>query len=169
VEPVNLSDLVREMSHVLQASIPKNTHLQLDIEPNLPPVEADAEQLQRVVMNLVINGAEAIADGESGTVSVRTGVQQVDHDYVRQHFAAGELRPGCHAFLEVHDTGAGMDEATKARVFDPFFTTKFTGRGLGLAAVRGIVHLHKGGLQVYSAPGRGSIFKVLFPTAGESC
>jgi CheY-like chemotaxis protein len=112
-------------------------------------------------MNLVINGAEAIGD-QRGTVLVTTGAQEIDQRYAQSLFAS-EVRTGRYVFIEVHDTGVGMDEATKAKIFDPFFTTKFTGRGLGLAAVLGIVRSHGGAIKVYSSPGRGSTFKVFFP------
>lgn len=114
-------------------------------------------------MNLVINGAEAIEQGQNGTVLVTTSVQEVDLHYIEQTFGHNQITPGKHVSLEVHDTGSGMDEATIEKIFDPFFTTKFTGRGLGLAAVLGIVRGHKGALKVYSTLGKGTTFKVLFP------
>ena len=114
-------------------------------------------------MNLVINGAEAIGD-HVGLVVCSTGAQRVDEAYLRTlGIEAAGLAPGAYVTLEVHDSGCGMDEATLSRNFDPFFTTKFTGRGLGLAAVLGIVRGHRGALKVYSSPGKGSTFKLLFP------
>jgi CheY-like chemotaxis protein len=113
------------------------------------------------VMNLVLNAAEAIGE-ERGTVLVTTGVQDVDAGYASGLLAPGELPIGRYVFVEVHDSGSGMDEATKAKIFDPFFTTKFTGRGLGLAAVLGIVKAHRGAIKVYSSPGKGTTFKVYF-------
>src|ERR1035441_1146615 len=100
-----------------------------------------------------------------GLISIRTCVLDMDETYVRLHSEAAELRPGKYVCLEVRDTGCGMDEETKAKIFDPFFTTKFTGRGLGLAAVAGIVRGHKGAITVTSAPGKGSCFTVLFRAA----
>jgi two-component system cell cycle sensor histidine kinase/response regulator CckA len=114
-------------------------------------------------MNLVINGAEAIGTDKQGTVLVHTAVQDVDSTYIARTFTPGEIEPGRYIFLEVQDTGCGMDQSTVARIFDPFFTTKFTGRGLGLAAVLGIVRGHRGALRVYSTPEQGTTFKVLFP------
>jgi CheY-like chemotaxis protein len=114
-------------------------------------------------MNLVINGAEAIPAGQNGTVLVSTGVQDVNAEYLKSTFAESELKEGHYVTLEVQDTGMGMDEQTMSHIFDPFFTTKFTGRGLGLAAVIRIVRGHKGALRIYSVPGHGSTFKVLFP------
>jgi CheY-like chemotaxis protein len=96
-------------------------------------------------------------------VLVTTGVQNADELYLQQFFEGSGLPGGTYVTLDVHDTGSGMDEATLARIFDPFFTTKFTGRGLGLAAVQGIVRGHKGALRVYTRPGKGTTFKVLFP------
>jgi CheY-like chemotaxis protein len=116
-------------------------------------------------MNLVINGAESLGD-EAGAVSVTTGVQDVDELYAQQVFAA-QLPNGRYVFLEVHDSGSGMDADTQNKIFDPFFTTKFTGRGLGLAAVLGIVRGHRGAIKVYSSPGRGSTFKVFFPASEQ--
>jgi CheY-like chemotaxis protein len=118
-------------------------------------------------MNLAINAAEAIGAVE-GLITVRTGVQDVDERYMQLHLETGELRPGKYVSLEVRDTGSGMDQATKAKVFDPFFSTKFTGRGLGLAAVAGILRGHKGAITVSSAPGQGSCFTALFPAAERS-
>jgi PAS domain S-box-containing protein len=166
---VNLAEPVREISTLLQASIPKKIDFRLEVPDRLPTVEADPVQIQQIIMNLVINGAEAIGPDIPGTVRVTAGVQDLDEGLLRANFAPGELPPGRYVCVQVHDTGCGMDEATKARIFDPFFTTKFTGRGLGLSAVLGIVRGHKGALKVYSAPGRGSTFKVFLPVvAGES-
>jgi PAS domain S-box-containing protein len=166
IEPVNISGLIREIGELIQASIPKNVQLRLDLAPDLPYIEADASQLQQLIMNLVINGAEAIGEDKSGAVLVTTGVQDVDEAYLRSTIGF-DIEPGRYVTLEVHDTGAGMDRAIISRIFDPFFTTKFTGRGLGLAAVQGIVRGHKGTLKVYSQPGTGSTFKVLLPVTAK--
>lgn len=158
---VDLSALVREISGLVQTSIPKTVQVRLQLAEDLPGIEADAGQLQQIVMNLVINGAEAIGP-EGGTVLVRTGEQTVDEQYIETIAAhADNLRPGQYVMLEVHDTGSGMSSETLAKIFDPFFTTKFTGRGLGLSAVQGIVRAHRGALKVYSQPGQGTTFKVL--------
>ena len=162
IEPLNLSDVVREISGLIQYSVPRTVELRLQLDQNLPSIDGDAAQIQQLVMNLVINGAEAIGDN-LGTVVVTTSLKEVDQTYLRQSFGSSEISPGEYVLLDVNDTGCGMDEATVARIFDPFFTTKFSGRGLGLAAVLGIVRGHKGALRVYSAPGKGSSFKVLFP------
>jgi CheY-like chemotaxis protein len=116
-------------------------------------------------MNVVINGAEAIGEGNLGSVEIKTGLRNLAARDIRDNFAAEALAPGSYVWLEIKDTGSGMDEATKARIFDPFFTTKFTGRGLGLAAVSGIVKANRGAIRVYSTPGRGTSFYILFPAA----
>jgi len=165
---VNLSDLVREISGLVQTSVPKAVQLRLQLTDRLPGIDADPGQMQQIVMNLVINGAEAIGPG-GGAVLVTTAVQQVDAQYIDTMSSAGDLlRPGEYVSLEVHDTGSGMTEEILARIFDPFFTTKFAGRGLGLSAVLGIVRAHKGDLKVYSKPGQGTTFKALFPASVSS-
>jgi PAS domain S-box-containing protein len=160
IEPINLSELIREIGRLIQTSVSKNVQLLLELRDDLPLVLADVSQLQQLIMNLVINGAEAIGPDANGTVLVTTGVQEVDR---ASPGVAGGLNPGTYVTLEVRDTGCGMDEATIARIFDPFFTTKFTGRGLGLSAVQGILRGHKGAIDVVSSPGRGTTFKVLLP------
>ncbi len=164
VEPLDLSDLVPEMSALVQPSIPKKIAVHFELVPDLPPVEADRGQMQQVFMNLVINAAEAIGS-HAGLISVKTGLQTVDGAFIRIHPEAADLHPGRYVALEVRDTGSGMDKATQAKIFDPFFSTKFQGRGLGLAAVSGIVRGHKGVIIVASTPGKGTCFTVLFPAA----
>ncbi len=167
VEALDLSALIPEMTGLVGPSISKKIALHLDLAEALPPIQADRGQIQQVFMNLVLNAAEAIG-GHDGLISVRTGVQNVDDRYVRRHPEAAEMQAGTYVYLEVRDTGCGMDEATRARIFDPFFSTKFTGRGLGLAAVAGILRGHKGAITVTSAPGKGSCFTVLFPAAAHA-
>jgi CheY-like chemotaxis protein len=162
VEPLDMSAMVVDMARLVQPLIPSRVDLRLDLADRLPAVEADAGQMQQVVMNLVINAAEAIGDRQ-GSVWVRTGVRDVDSRYIQLALQNSDIEPGPCVFLEVRDTGCGMDEATLTRIFDPFFTTKFTGRGLGLAAVAGIVRGHKGAIRVASQPDQGSTFLVLFP------
>jgi PAS domain S-box-containing protein len=163
IEPINLSDLIREISRLIQTSISKNVQLRLELREDLPLVMADVSQMQQLIMNLVINAAEAIGPDANGTVLVTTGVEQIE----RTRPTAEGLAPGPYIALQVHDTGAGMDAATVARIFDPFFTTKFTGRGLGLSAVQGILRGHKGSISVDSSPGKGTKFKVLLPQTEE--
>jgi PAS domain S-box-containing protein len=166
-EPVDLSRLVGEISALITTSIPKDVHVSFHLTQHLPKVTADPGQLQQIVMNLVINAAEAIDPAVPGTVVVTTAVTTLDVEYINYHFPTDNLTIGRYVVLEVHDNGIGMSEETKAKIFDPFFTTKFLGRGLGLAAVLGIVRGHRGALRVYTNPGKGTTFKVLFPADTE--
>jgi two-component system cell cycle sensor histidine kinase/response regulator CckA len=164
IESVNLSDVVREMTDLLRASIPKKVELRLELPRSLAGVQADRGQLQQIVMNLVTNAAEAVGTNRVGTVTARTRVQRVsEDDRVWDEVSGRPLAPGGYVCLEVQDTGCGMDEQTRARIFDPFFTTKFMGRGLGLAAVAGIVQAHEGAIEIETAPGLGATFRVFLP------
>jgi PAS domain S-box-containing protein len=164
VEPLNLSALIPEMSGLVRPSIPRKIAVSFDLDPDLPAIEADRGQVQQVFMNLALNAAEAIGSRD-GLISISTGVEDVDERYRLLHPGTEVLVPGQYIRLEVRDTGCGMDEATQAKIFDPFFSTKFVGRGLGLAAVAGILRGHKGAITVSSAPGKGSCFTVLFPAS----
>ncbi len=168
LEQINLSQKVREIIPLIKAAIPATVELRLNLQEPLPFVEADAAQMQQLIMNVIINGAEAVPEGTPGTLTITTRDQEVEAAYLRSHRGTGtsELTPGPHVLFEVRDTGTGMDEATIARIFDPFFTTKFTGRGLGLAAVLGIVRGHRGSIEVSSTLGQGTVFRFLFPAAG---
>jgi signal transduction histidine kinase len=163
VERIDLAQLVREIDPLIRTSIPKTVAIQLDLAPDLPAIEADRGQIQQVVMNLIINGAEAIGEGSPGSVSIRTEARDLDAEAVQREFPHDPITPGPYVAIEVRDTGSGMDEATKIRIFDPFFTTKFQGRGLGLAAVAGIMRTQRGAIRVDSSPGRGTSFQVVFP------
>ncbi len=167
VRPLNLSRLVSEVSKLVRSSIPSSVELKFDLADDLPSVEADSGQIQQLVMNLIINAAESIGEGGHGEVRVSTRLKRLDANYLRQHCRGDELPADSYIVLEVSDTGCGMDESTQAKIFDPFFTTKFTGRGLGLASVQGIVRGHGGAIFVRSAVGRGTTFTVLFPFVGE--
>jgi signal transduction histidine kinase/ActR/RegA family two-component response regulator len=162
VRRVDLSAEVCELGNLLARTIAKDVSLRIEAPEGLPPVRVDVAQLQQVLMNLVINAAEATGDAK-GTVVVTTGSVDITPERDLQLYGNDVLEPGRYVFLEVQDSGIGMDEATLAKIFDPFFSTKFPGRGLGLAAVLGIVHAHRGGLQVLSAPGKGTTFKMLLP------
>jgi len=164
IQPLHCSQQVREITALIAASIPKNVQVRLALADDLPLIEADAGQFQQLVMNLVINGAEAVGSAP-GVVTISSSAEQIEDRDIAGMTFGGELRPGRYVSLEVRDSGCGMDADTQARIFDPFFTTKFTGRGLGLAAVLGIVRGHQGGVNVRSAPGRGTVFQVLFPLA----
>ncbi|HEX3419671.1 MAG TPA: ATP-binding protein, partial [Candidatus Udaeobacter sp.] len=167
LESLDVSALVRDIIELVRPSIPKKVVLNLELHRDLPSIEADRGQVQQILMNLAMNAAEAIGNHD-GLITVRTGTQVVDGAYIRQHPQAANMQPGEYVLLEVRDDGCGMDTAVRAKVFDPFFSTKFTGRGLGLAAVAGIVHGHKGAIVVTSAPGKGSTFAVLLPAAAHT-
>jgi len=157
-------EVVRDTAELIQLSIGKNAVLKFALATDLPTVTADATQLRQIVMNLVINASDAIGE-RSGVIAISTGVLHADRAYLTETHLSPGIPEGRYVFLEVSDNGAGMSAETKAKIFDPFFTTKFTGRGLGLAAVLGIVRGHRGAMKVYSEPGRGSTFKLLLPCA----
>lgn len=144
IGPVDLSALVEEMISLAQVSLPPAARVELSLDPDLVPIQADATQLRQVVMNLILNAGEALVDGQ-GEIRIRT--MQCDG----------------HVCLSVEDSGCGMTPQTQARIFEPFFTTKFTGRGLGLPAVLGIVRRHVGRLEIDSSAGRGTTFRVYLP------
>jgi PAS domain S-box-containing protein len=164
VEAIDLSRETAELRQLLAAALPRQVDIRLELARGLPAVEGDVSQIRQVVMNLITNAAEAI-DG-AGVVEVRTRLVEADAALLAHYRFAEGLAPGPYVALTVVDDGCGMDDATLARIFDPFFTTKFTGRGLGLAAVLGIVRGHGGALRVVSRPAQGSAFEVLFP-AGD--
>jgi PAS domain S-box-containing protein len=162
VQHLNLNQLVEDTTHLLNISINKNCVLHFNLAQTLPAIAVDATQIRQIIMNLVINASEAVGT-RSGVIAISTGVARVDQDYIATLLHPGGITPGDYVFLEVSDNGGGMNPSTLAKIFDPFFTTKFTGRGLGLAAVLGIIRGHKGALKVYSELGRGTTFKILLP------
>ncbi len=162
IENIDLSDLVENTAELIRVSIRKNVALTFNLARSLPQMEADATQIRQVVMNLIINAADAIGDNQ-GIIKVSTGAMEGDRALLNDADIGKELPEGTYVYMEVSDNGCGMDDETMAKIFDPFFTTKFTGRGLGLSAVLGIVRGHKGALKVYSKVGEGTTFKVLFP------
>jgi|GEM_PF-1029898 len=164
---LDLNHLIREMGSMLEVSIAKKVELKLYLAPQLPAVVADPTQIRQIVMNLAINASEAIGDA-IGVISIATGCRECDRGYLAETWLNDDLPAGRYVFLEVADTGCGMEPSTVERIFEPFFTTKFTGRGLGMAAILGIVRGHKGAIKVYSEPGKGSSFKVYLPASGQA-
>jgi len=162
---VDMNRLVHEMTELLSVSLSKKALIRYDLAPVLPEIMADPTQMQQVVMNLVTNASEAIPEGVNGAITLRTGELMVEKAYITVTSLPVGLNPGRYVTLEVSDTGCGMTPEVIARIFDPFFTTKFTGRGLGLSALLGIVRSHGGGLKVYSEPGKGTSMKVFLPAA----
>ncbi|MDJ0851416.1 MAG: PAS domain S-box protein [Myxococcota bacterium] len=161
-----LSRVVEDTSDLLEASVKKNGLLELELGPELPPIEGDETQLRQVVVNLVANAADAMGDA-GGKVTVRTGLVEMDREQLNRSIGTLDPVPGEYVFLEVEDTGPGMDADTRERIFDPFFTTRSSGRGLGLAAVLGIVQGHRGVITLDTEPGHGATFRVLFPMAAS--
>ncbi|HIJ64347.1 MAG TPA: response regulator [Candidatus Hydrogenedentes bacterium] len=164
VQTLDLSKLVEEMAHLLDASISKKVTLHYNLEAQLPAVNVDPTQIRQVVMNLITNASEAVGNVE-GVIAVRTGTCRIDGPDAPSAFCGGEPESGNCVYLEVSDTGCGIDPATRRRIFEPFYTTKFQGRGLGLAAVLGIVRAHRGAIELESEEGRGTVFRVLLPSA----
>jgi len=163
---IALQDLITEMLHMLKTCISKKCLLNLNMEKGLPCVHGDPSQLRQVVMNLAMNASEAIGE-RSGVITISTGAMECSSEYLAQNYTDEPMEPGLYVYLEIADTGCGMDRETKQRIFEPFFTTKFTGRGLGLSAVMGIIRAHGGGLRVYSEVDRGTTFKALLPASTE--
>jgi two-component system CheB/CheR fusion protein len=167
-ERIVLPDFVRDIVPLVQTSIPKMVDVNLSFDPTTPEIDADPGQLQQLLMNLVINAAEAIGDRHGGRIEIVTSERDITAARISESYSKDEIVPGRFALIEVNDNGVGMDEATKSRIFDPFFSTKFTGRGLGLAAALGIVKGHGGAIHVFTAPGKGASFQVLIPAAREA-
>jgi len=162
---VDLHQEVRTCLGRLRGQMPAGVVLDADLGPRAARIDADQPQLQQVLFSLVFNAAEAI-EPEAGRITVRTAATDIGTANIGSWRTLGEpLTSGRYEVLEVRDTGTGMDAATLARIFDPFFSTKFTGRGLGLAAVLGIVLRHRGGIQIDSTPGQGTAFRIAFPCA----
>ena len=162
IENIRMNDLIGEMISLLKASISKKAILNLNLKERLPPLRGDPSQIRQVMMNLVFNASEAIGE-HGGVITISTGMMECSGEYISEFYLDESLTEGLYVWLEISDTGCGMDHETQRRIFEPFFTTKFTGRGLGLSAVLGIVRGHKGALKVYSEPGQGTTFKALFP------
>jgi signal transduction histidine kinase len=163
-EPVNLAN---EMSSLLAASIPKTTHLVFDLAENLPAIKADATQLRQVIMNLVLNASESL-NGQTGFVRISTSAVQLNASD-RSNCQVSFSEPDADFVqLQVSDNGIGMDDAIIEKMFDPFFSTKFSGRGLGLSTVLGIVRSHKGSIRVSASQGTGTRFDILLPVSSPA-
>jgi len=167
IKKMNLTSLVENNASLLAAAIPRSITFDLALDRNLPPIMADEGQLQQVVMNLITNAAESIGDGR-GSIRITTGMQAFSQSTLNASRLEEKLTAGRYVFMEVIDTGCGMDDDTLRKLFDPFFTTKFTGRGLGLSAVQGILRAHKAAFLVESRTGAGTAIRILFPIAGGS-
>lgn len=165
VETVRLDQVAEEMAHLLEVSVSKNARLRFEFDPGGPAVEADVTQLRQIIMNLITNASDAL-DNRPGDITLRTGRTACGADYLAGTYLDDGLPSGNYAYIEVEDTGAGMDAETQARIFDPFFTSKAAGHGLGLSTVLGIVRSHRGAIDIQSAPGCGARIRVLLPAGG---
>jgi PAS domain S-box-containing protein len=167
IKQINLNDIVHGNADIFKAIIPKTILIDLELANNLSLIIADQGQMQQVVMNLITNASEAIGQ-KPGIITIRTGEQEFSKEYLSKSSLEIKPLPGKYVFVEVSDSGCGMDEDTQHRLFDPFFTTKFTGRGLGMSAVSGIINGHKGAIVVNSQPDVGTTIRVLFPAYDSS-
>jgi CheY-like chemotaxis protein len=168
VKILDLTQLVSQSTGLLSASVPKRVSLSFNLSHDLPYLEVDPSRMEQVLMNLVINAGESIPPKSDGRIEVLTSCCEITPDAARRHSKAYDVAPGTYVCLEVRDNGAGMDEATVAQIFEPFFSTKFTGRGLGLAAVYGIVRSSKGFIDLQSTPGAGTTFRVFLPASEKT-
>ncbi|UKL14364.1 PAS domain-containing sensor histidine kinase [Dissulfurimicrobium hydrothermale] len=162
LKELELAAFMREQAHLIRNTISKKAELKLEIQTAPILINGDPTQLKYMVIDLAANASEAL-NNAGGLITIKVGTMYADRQYISQAFLAEDSKEDEYAFIEVSDTGIGMDEETMARIFDPFFTTKFTGRGLGMAAVLGIVKGHNGMISVSSRPSLGTTVKVLFP------
>jgi len=169
IEHINLNELIEEINHILEVSISKKAVLKYNFADKLPGFEGDITQIRQVIMNLITNASEALNE-KSGVISISTGVVEYKNknisdlkECVSQIEVENKNLNGTYVYIEVSDTGCGMDDDVKSKIFDPFFTTKFTGRGLGMAAMLGIVRGHNGIIELNSKPKKGTTFRIMFP------
>lgn len=170
ISQMDLNELIRENMEIFKINLGKNVDLKLELNDTIPAIAADVSQIQQVVMNLITNAAEAL-ENRFGTVKIITGVEQLSQSDFQQNILERNPAAGEYIYIEVSDEGVGMDQETQERLFDPFFTTKFTGRGLGMSAVKGIVEGHSGAIFVESELHAGTTIRVLLPrndTGSES-
>jgi PAS domain S-box-containing protein len=162
VQPINLSELVEDMFELIKVSVSKNATINCNLAKDIPLIEADSTQIRQIIMNVIINASEAIGQ-EIGVINISTHVMECDKKFLSKTYFSEGVHEGEYSYFEISDTGCGMDPKTIEKIFEPYFTTKFTGRGLGLAAVMGIVKGHGGALWLKSKQGAGTFIKVLFP------
>jgi len=167
IKPMDLSEVVQGTAHLLESSISRKVALRMSLARDLDAVDADAAQMQQIVTNLLTNASEAFSEDEAGVIALATGAMACSREYLSRSYLDEHQPEGDYVYIEVCDTGCGMNAEIQARIFDPFFSTKFAGRGLGLAATLGIVRGHHGAVMVDSEPGKGTCVRVLLPVAGE--
>ncbi|MFQ5518641.1 MAG: nitrogen regulation protein NR(II), partial [Mariprofundus sp.] len=164
---LNLNDMVKSMGKLIRASVSSNIALKIKLDSDLPGIECDRAQIQQLVLNFIVNSADAIGGG-AGEIKVSTGVRNQQREQLDKLYNGSDLPEGQYVIVEVRDSGCGMSPDMQAKIFDPFFTTKETGSGLGLSAVLGIVRGHQGAIQVFSSPGKGTAFRVYFPSTDQA-
>jgi len=164
---INLNDMVKSMGKLIRASVSSNIVLKIKLQSDLPGIEGDTAQIQQLILNFIVNSADAIGSA-SGEIKVSSGARKMKHEQLAKLYNGSELPEDEYVILEVRDTGCGMSKEMQDKIFDPFFTTKETGSGLGLSAVLGIVRGHHGALQVFSTPGKGTAFRVYLPSTAQS-
>jgi PAS domain S-box-containing protein len=162
LEEINLAELIKEMNQFIEISTSNKCIFKYDIEENLPTIQGDTGQIRQVIMNLIMNASEAI-ESNNGIITLKTGKIACNETYLCKNYPEENLSEGIYLYLDISDTGCGIEEDIQSKIFDPFFTTKFLGRGLGLAAVHGIVRVHKGAIKVFSKKGEGTTMRLLFP------
>lgn len=167
LEVLDINEMVRSMGKLIRASVGDNIVLKIKLDPRLPGVEGDLAQIQQLILNFIVNSADAIGT-ETGEIKLSSGARYMQREALDKLYHGAELPEGEYVVIEVRDNGIGMDPATQAKIFDPFFTTKVTGSGLGLSAVLGIVQGHHGAIQLFSAPGKGTAFRVYLPSTDQS-
>lgn len=167
ISRLNLNDLVNENASLFRTAVSRTISIEMLPSHHLPDIMGDSAQIQQVIMNLITNASEAI-EIQAGRIQISTGLQTYDHASLSASRLEEKPAPGHFVYLEVSDNGTGMSEQIQQRIFDPFFTTKFTGRGLGMSAVLGIVKAHSGALFLDSSPGSGTTIRVIFPTSDTS-
>jgi CheY-like chemotaxis protein len=167
IENIDINKIIHEMTHMLDVSISKKHTIKYDLAENLSSIEGDIAQINQIMMNLIMNASEAIGEN-SGVISITTGAMECHKNYFKNLYMDEDLQGGIYNLIEVADTGMGMDKETIEKIFDPFFTTKFTGRGLGMSAVLGIIRGHKGAIKIESKLGKGTKFTVLLPSSGRA-
>lgn len=166
-QPVHLNELIHEMVDLLRPTLSRHTVVDQRLAAGLPLIEADASQIRQVILNLLVNADEALGD-QPGQIALETAVEDLDQARLDTLIGGAGLASGQYVRMSVSDTGCGMDEATRARMFEPFFSTKFTGRGLGLAALQGIVRSHRGAIAVFSAPNQGTTVHIYLPASASA-
>jgi two-component system cell cycle sensor histidine kinase/response regulator CckA len=164
LQPLDLNHVVTDTAELLKLSVSQKVSVQLALEESLPSFDGDVTQIRQILLNLVINASEAIGE-RGGSVRIKTGRLRATREDLSKIVFRENTEPGEYVYFDVSDNGVGLDTKMTSRIFDPFFTTKFTGRGLGLAAVLGIVRSHRGAIKVESEHGRGTTFQVLFPAS----